>query len=60
MTPIQIVVIVALSIVSIKFVASFFGYGNTPILNSLVSVILGVFVTFELFKLVEALMVTVG
>jgi uncharacterized membrane protein (DUF373 family) len=60
MTPTQIAVVIALSIVSIKFVASFFGYGNSPVLNSLVTVILGVFVSFELFKLIEALIVTVG
>ncbi|HBE21574.1 MAG TPA: hypothetical protein DEG17_02140 [Cyanobacteria bacterium UBA11149] len=60
MTLTQIAVIIAISIVLIKFVASFFGYANNTILNSLVTVILGVFVSFELFKLVEALIVKVG
>lgn len=60
MTLTQIAVIIAIFIVLMKFVASFFGYANNTIFNSLVTVILGVFVSFELFKLVEALIVKVG
>ncbi|HBB31693.1 MAG TPA: hypothetical protein DDZ80_28885 [Cyanobacteria bacterium UBA8803] len=60
MHPIQIAVIIALLIVAFKFVASVFGYGNTPIWNSLVTLILGIFVTFELVKLVQALIVNFG
>lgn len=60
MTPLQIFVIIGLAIVLLKFAASFFGYGNSPILNSLVTVILGIFVTFELVKLVQAILITLG
>ncbi len=55
MTPLQIAVIIGLSFVVIKFAASVFGYGNIPILNNLVTVILSIFVTFEIVKLVEAI-----
>jgi hypothetical protein len=55
MTPLQIAVIIGLSFVLLKFAASVFGYGNIPILNSMVTVILGIFVTFEIVKLVEAI-----
>jgi hypothetical protein len=46
--------------VVLKFAASVFGYGNIPILNSLVTVILAIFVTFELVKLVQAIMIAFG
>ena len=55
MTPLQIAVIIGLSIVLLKFIASLFGYGNIPILNNLVTVILSIFVTFEIIKLVQAI-----
>lgn len=60
MTPLQIAVLIGLSIVVLKFVASVFGYGNIPILNNLVTVILAIFVTFELVKLVQAIMIAFG
>lgn len=60
MTPLQIAVIIGLSIVLLKFIASLFGYGNTPILNNLVTVILSLFVTFELVKLVQAIIIKFG
>jgi hypothetical protein len=60
MTPLQIAVLIGLSIVVLKFVASVFGYGNIPILNSLVTLILAIFVTFELVKLVQAIMIAFG
>jgi cell division protein ZapA (FtsZ GTPase activity inhibitor) len=60
MTPLQIAVLIGLSIVVLKFAASVFGYGNIPILNSLVTVILAIFVTFELVKLVQAIMIAFG
>jgi uncharacterized protein YacL len=55
MTPLQIAVIFGLSIVVLKYAASLFGYGNIPILNNLVTVILTIFVTFEIIKLVQAI-----
>lgn len=55
MNPLQIAVIVGLSFVLLKFIASIFGYGNIPIVNSLVTVILSIFVTFEIVKLVQAI-----
>jgi hypothetical protein len=60
MNPLQIAVIIGLSIVLLKFVASLFGYGNIPILNNLVTVILSIFVTFELIKLVQAMIIAFG
>jgi hypothetical protein len=60
MTPLQIAVIIGLVIVVLKFAASMFGYGNIPILNNLVTVILSIFVTFEIVKLVQAFAIRFG
>jgi hypothetical protein len=60
MTPLQIAVIIGLSIVLLKFAASLFGYGNTVFLNNLVTVILSIFVTFEIIKLVQAIAIALG
>ena len=51
MSLLKIVVLVAFGIVVVKFVASLFGRGNIPILNRLVTVILSLFVAWELFTL---------
>lgn len=60
MTLLQIAVLIGLSIVVIKFAASIFGYGNIPIMNRLVTVILAIFVTFEVVKLVQAIALRFG
>jgi uncharacterized membrane protein (DUF373 family) len=60
MTPMQIAVIIGLAIILLKFAASLFGYGNTPLLNNLVTVILSIFVTFEIIKLVQAIAIAFG
>jgi hypothetical protein len=60
MTPLQIAVLIGLSIIVLKFVASVFGYGNIPLLNRLVTVILSIFVTFEIVKLVQAIALRFG
>jgi hypothetical protein len=60
MTPLQIAVLIGLFIVVLKFVASLFGYGNTRLLNNLVTVILSIFVTFEIVKLVQAFAMRFG
>ncbi|HEY9611798.1 hypothetical protein [Allocoleopsis sp.] len=60
MTPLQIAVLIGLFIVVLKFVASLFGYGNTRLLNNLVTVILSIFVTFEIVKLVQAFAIRFG
>lgn len=60
MTPLQIAVLIGLSIVVLKLVASLFGYGNNPILTRLVTVILSIFVTFEIIKLVQAIAMRFG
>ncbi len=60
MTPLQIAFIIGFLIVLIKFAASLFGYGNNPILSNLVTVILSLFVTFELVKLVQAVILKFG
>jgi uncharacterized membrane protein (DUF373 family) len=51
MTLVKILTLFGLGIVAIKFIASLFGQGNLPIFNRLVTLILGIFVAFELFKL---------
>lgn len=60
MTLLQIAVLIGLAIVLLKFVASLFGYGNIPLLNNLVTVILSIFVTFEIIKLVQAIIIKFG
>lgn len=60
MTPLQIAVLIGLLIVAVKFAASVFGYGNSPLLNNLVTLILAIFVTFEIVKLVEAIALRFG
>lgn len=60
MTPLQVAVIICLAFVLIKFTASLFGYGNSRLLNSAVTAILAIFVTFELVKLVQAIWMKLG
>jgi len=60
MTSLQLAVIICLTFVVIKFTASVFGYGNNRFLNSLVTAILAIFVTFELVKLVQAIFIKLG
>lgn len=55
MSILQIVVLLALVLVMVKFVASFWGKGNIPLLNQSVTVILSLFIAFELFQIVNAL-----
>lgn len=55
MNPLKIAILAAFSIVIFKFVASLFGRGNIPILNRLVTVILSVFVAYELLILSKIL-----
>jgi uncharacterized membrane protein (DUF373 family) len=54
MSTLQIVVLIALILVLVKFVASLLGKGNIPLLNQAVTVILSLFIVFELFQLVKA------
>ncbi|MBD0345317.1 MAG: hypothetical protein ICV63_10965 [Coleofasciculus sp. Co-bin14] len=60
MTPLQIAVIIGLSIVLLKFAASLFGYGNIPLLDKVVTVILSIFVTFEIIQLVQVIAIRFG
>jgi hypothetical protein len=55
MNLLKILIIAAIAIVIVKFIASLFGKGDIAILNKLVTVILGSFVTFELVKLGQIL-----
>jgi hypothetical protein len=55
MTVLKVLILIAVALVMIKFVASIFGKGDIPILNQLVTGILTLFVTFEVFKLGQAL-----
>ncbi|GFE68536.1 hypothetical protein [Chroococcus sp. FPU101] len=54
MIVLKFLVIAAALLVVVKFIASIFGKGNIPILNQLVTVILSLFIAFELFKLGQA------
>jgi hypothetical protein len=54
MIAIKIGVLIALGIVLVKFGASLLGKGDIPWLNRLVTIILSLFVAFELFKLGQA------
>jgi uncharacterized membrane protein required for colicin V production len=56
MTILKIIILIALGLVIVKFVALLFGRGNIPILNKLVTVILSIFVAFEFFKLGQILL----
>ncbi len=52
----KILVFLAMGIVIAKFVASFFGKGNIPWLNKLVTVILCLFIGFEVYQIGQLLM----
>ncbi len=54
MVAVKIAIICALVLVVVKFVAAAFGKGNIPLLNQAVTVILGLFVTFEVIQLGQA------
>lgn len=56
MIPLKIIVFLALGILIVKLVASILGRDNIPLLNVLVTVILGSFVAFELFKLGQTML----
>lgn len=51
----KILVFMAMGIVIAKFVASFFGKGNIPWLNKLVTIILCVFIGFEVYQIGQIL-----
>ena len=59
MTAIQIAFTIGLSIIVINFAASALGH-NIPILNNLVTVVLAIFVTFEIIKLGQAILIAFG
>ena len=51
----KILVFLAMGIVIAKFVASFFGKGDIPWLNKLVTVILFIFIGFEVYQIGQLL-----
>ena len=51
MIAVKIAVVSALVLVVVKFVASFLGKGNIPLLNLAVTVILSLFIGFEFIQL---------
>lgn len=51
----KILVFLAMGIVIAKFVASFFGKGDIPWLNRLVTVILCLFIGFEVYQIGQLL-----
>ncbi|MDJ0599903.1 MAG: hypothetical protein QNJ37_13810 [Crocosphaera sp.] len=52
----KILVFMAIGIVIAKFVASFFGKGNIPWLNKVVTIILCVFIGFEVYQIGQLLL----
>jgi hypothetical protein len=54
MVAVKIAVVSALVLVVVKFVASALGKGNIPLLNQAVTVILSLFIAFELIQLGQA------
>jgi hypothetical protein len=54
MVAVKIAVISALVLVVVKFVASALGKDNIPLLNQAVTVILSIFIAFELIQLGQA------
>ncbi|MEG3437238.1 hypothetical protein V0288_08920 [Pannus brasiliensis CCIBt3594] len=51
MIAVKIAIICALVLVVVKFIASAFGKGDIPLLNQAVTVILGLFIAFEVLQL---------
>ena len=51
MIAVEIAIVSALVLVVVKFVASVLGKGNIPLLNQAVTVILSLFIGFELIQL---------
>ncbi|ACB52530.1 hypothetical protein cce_3182 [Crocosphaera subtropica ATCC 51142] len=47
----KVLVFMAMGVVIAKFVASFFGKGNIPWLNKLVTIILCLFIGFEVYQI---------
>uniref|UniRef100_UPI00313E3311 hypothetical protein n=1 Tax=Crocosphaera sp. Alani8 TaxID=3038952 RepID=UPI00313E3311 len=47
----KVLIFLAIGIVIAKFVASFFGKGNIPWLNKLVTAILFLFIGFEVYQI---------
>jgi hypothetical protein len=54
MVAVKIAVVSALVLVLVKFVAAALGKGNIPLLNQAVTVILSLFIAFELIQLGQA------
>lgn len=52
----KILIFVALGIIVAKFVASLLGKGNLPWLNRLVTLILCLFISFELYQIGKVLL----
>ncbi|TRU81748.1 MAG: hypothetical protein EWV76_20870 [Microcystis novacekii Mn_MB_F_20050700_S1] len=55
MIAVKIAIVSALVLVVVKFVASALGKDNIPLLNQAVTVILSLFIAFELIQLGQAL-----
>lgn len=52
----KVLIFIALGIIVAKFVASLFGKGDLPWLNRLVTVILCLFISFELYQIGKILL----
>ncbi|MGF1481711.1 MAG: hypothetical protein ACFB4I_19885 [Cyanophyceae cyanobacterium] len=55
MSPLQLTVLLAFTVVVVYFIASLFGHGDIPVLRQVVTVILSVFVAYELLTLTRVL-----
>ncbi len=51
----KVLILIGMGIVGVKFIASLFGQGNIAWLNKLVTVILCLFIGFEVYQIVQLL-----
>lgn len=56
MTLVKLLIFIALGIVVFKFVVSLLGKGDIPWLNKIVTVILSLFISFEVFQVSKLLL----
>ncbi len=51
----KVLILIGMGVVGVKFIASLFGQGNIPWLNKLVTVILCLFIGFEVYQIAQLL-----
>ena len=51
----KVLILMGMGVVMVKFIASLFGQGNIPWLNKLVTLILCLFIGFEVYQIAQLL-----